>query len=246
MLGANLREIASTANVAFLLAFPSLFSIINPIGGALIFNIYTRGFAHAVRLDLAKWVGFYSLLVMFGALWGGTYVLSFFGVSIDALRIAGGTVVALSGWQLLTSGEQHPDRRNWARGRGGGRRSRPAATGVLSPDPAVHHGARHDRGRDHARRRAAARWRQPPRLLRWREHRRRRQRGDHLDRLSLRRPGDGVHWRDRSPGRGAALRLPPDVHRRADPGDRGRRPRRQMAGRLRRPSAQALAAFSAG
>jgi len=112
MLGVDLREIASTADVAFLLAFPSLFSIINPIGGALIFNIYTRGFAHEVRLDIARWVGVYSLLIMFGALWTGVYVLSFFGVSIDALRIAGGTVVALSGWQLLTSGEQHPDRRH--------------------------------------------------------------------------------------------------------------------------------------
>ncbi len=48
---------------------------------------------------------------MFCALWGGAYVLSFFGVSIDALRIAGGTVVALSGWSLLNSDEQHPDRK---------------------------------------------------------------------------------------------------------------------------------------
>ena len=35
MLGGSFSEIAATANVAFLLAFPSLFSIINPIGGAL-------------------------------------------------------------------------------------------------------------------------------------------------------------------------------------------------------------------
>ena len=48
---------------------------------------------------------------MFCALWGGAYVLNFFGVSIDALRIAGGLVVALSGWQLLNSGDQHPDRK---------------------------------------------------------------------------------------------------------------------------------------
>ena len=41
---------------------------------------------------------------MFGALWAGAYVLRFFGVSIDALRIAGGTVVALSGWQLVDLG----------------------------------------------------------------------------------------------------------------------------------------------
>jgi len=39
-------------------------------------------------------------------------VLSFFGVSIDAVRIAGGTVVALSGWQLLTSVDQYADRKN--------------------------------------------------------------------------------------------------------------------------------------
>jgi multiple antibiotic resistance protein len=49
---------------------------------------------------------------MFGALWGGAYVLSFFGVSIDAVRIAGGTVVALSGWQLLTSGDRYGDRKD--------------------------------------------------------------------------------------------------------------------------------------
>ena len=112
MLSANLHEIATTADVAFFLAFSSLFSIINPIGGALIFNIYTKGFVHSERLEIAKRVGVYSLLVMFGAIWTGAYVLSFFGVSIDALRIAGGTVVALSGWQLLTSGDQHPDRRH--------------------------------------------------------------------------------------------------------------------------------------
>ncbi len=110
MLGGDFSEIAATANVAFLLAFPSRFSIINPIGGALIFNVYTRAFAHPDRLKIAGLVGLYSLAIMFSALWGGAYVLSFFGVSIDALRIAGGMVVALSGWRLLNSGDQHPDR----------------------------------------------------------------------------------------------------------------------------------------
>jgi multiple antibiotic resistance protein len=101
----------STANVAFLLAFSSLFSIINPIGGALIFYGITKDFAPADRVKIAARVGFYSLLIMFGALWAGAYVLRFFGVSIDALRIAGGTVIALSGWQLLTSSDYHPDQK---------------------------------------------------------------------------------------------------------------------------------------
>ncbi|RBP04068.1 multiple antibiotic resistance protein [Roseiarcus fermentans] len=111
MFEGHLGVIAATANVAFLLAFPSLFSIINPIGGALIFSVYTRAFAQRDRQTIAGLVGFYSLAIMFCALWGGAYVLSFFGVSIDALRLAGGTVVALSGWHLLNSGEQHPDQK---------------------------------------------------------------------------------------------------------------------------------------
>jgi multiple antibiotic resistance protein len=100
---ADWRDFATTANSAFLLAFPSLFSIINPIGGALIFYGFTKDFSSSDRVKVAARVGFYSLLIMFGALWAGTYVLSFFGVSIDALRIAGGTVIALSGFQLLTT-----------------------------------------------------------------------------------------------------------------------------------------------
>ena len=99
------------ADNAFLIAFSSLFSIINPIGGALIFNVYTRAFTRPDRMTTAGLVAFYSLIIMFCALWGGAYVLNFFGVSIDALRIAGGTVVALSGWHLLNSGDQHPDRK---------------------------------------------------------------------------------------------------------------------------------------
>lgn len=115
MVGAYWRNFASTANVAFLLAFPSLFSIINPIGGALIFYGVTKGFSPADKEKVAALVGVYSLLIMFGALWAGAYVLRFFGVSIDALRIAGGTVVALSGWRLLTSAEPHPDRKDHER-----------------------------------------------------------------------------------------------------------------------------------
>jgi multiple antibiotic resistance protein len=112
MLGAaDWGKVAMTANSAFLLTFSSLFSIINPIGGALIFYGFTKDFSSLNRLKVAARVGFYSLMIMFGALWAGTYILSFFGVSIDALRIGGGTVIALSGFRLLTSSESHPDQK---------------------------------------------------------------------------------------------------------------------------------------
>ena len=96
---------------AFLLAFPALFSIVNPIGSAFIFDSVTANLPHTERTQLAGKVGLYSLFVMLGALWGGTYVLSFFGVSIAALRIGGGSVVALNAWQLLTAPEGHQEAR---------------------------------------------------------------------------------------------------------------------------------------
>jgi multiple antibiotic resistance protein len=96
---------------AFLLAFPSLFSIINPIGGALIYNEVTADLPVADRRRMAGRVGFYAVLVMLGALWGGAYVLNFFGVTLAALRIAGGAVVALNAWHLLTAPDRHADRK---------------------------------------------------------------------------------------------------------------------------------------
>ena len=60
MWGADWLGFAATANNAFLIAFPSLFSIINPIGGALLFESFTRRFSHADRTKVAALVGFYS------------------------------------------------------------------------------------------------------------------------------------------------------------------------------------------
>lgn len=102
---------ASAAVRAFLLAFSALFSIINPIAGALIFHEATQVLPPEQRSRCASKVGFYSLIVMLLALWTGSYVLAFFGISIPALRIAGGVVVALFGWELLKAPEQWESRK---------------------------------------------------------------------------------------------------------------------------------------
>jgi multiple antibiotic resistance protein len=95
------------AVTAFLLAFPALFSIVNPAGGAFIFNEVTGDLTHPERAGLAGKVAVYSVLVLLGALWGGAYILTFFGISLAALRIAGGVFVALSAWDLLSAPERH-------------------------------------------------------------------------------------------------------------------------------------------
>ncbi len=99
------------AVAAFLLAFPALFSIVNPPGAAFIFNDVAAGYSAADRMRLANRVGLYSLVVMLGALWGGAYVLNFFGISLAALRIAGGSVVALRAWDLLSAPERQEARK---------------------------------------------------------------------------------------------------------------------------------------
>lgn len=100
-----------TALAAFLLAFPALFSIVNPPGAAFIFNEVTSELSHTARLRIAGKVGLYSLFVMLVALWGGAYVLNFFGISLGALRIAGGSVVALRAWDLLVAPERQEARK---------------------------------------------------------------------------------------------------------------------------------------
>ena len=95
----------------FLLALSALFSIVNPIGMAFIFSQVTAGRSHAERQQLAARIAFYSALVMLVALWGGAYVLSFFGISLSALRIAGGLVVAINAWLLLNAPERTEERK---------------------------------------------------------------------------------------------------------------------------------------
>jgi multiple antibiotic resistance protein len=99
------------ATQTFLLALSALFSIVNPIGAALIFSQVTADRSHAERTVLARKIAGYSALIMLVALWGGAAILNFFGVSLSALRIAGGLIVASNAWSLLQSPERNEERK---------------------------------------------------------------------------------------------------------------------------------------
>jgi multiple antibiotic resistance protein len=96
---------------SFLLAFPALFSIVNPLGGALIFNQVSGHRTAADRRSLAARVAFFSAIVLLASLWAGSYVLNFFGISLGALRLGGGLVVASRAWQLLNAPDETEARR---------------------------------------------------------------------------------------------------------------------------------------
>ncbi|MFZ1429807.1 MAG: MarC family protein [Geminicoccaceae bacterium] len=96
---------------SFLIAFPALFSIVNPLGGALIYSQVTAGRDHDERVRLAWRVALYSAGVILVALWAGASLIGFFGVTTGALRIAGGLVVASRAWELLLAPQHHEDRK---------------------------------------------------------------------------------------------------------------------------------------
>ena len=87
----------------FLLAFPALFSIVNPIGTAFIFLSATSRYPHALRANMARWIAIYSFAIVACSVYFGAYVLGFFGISVPVLRVAGGIVIALAAWKMLNS-----------------------------------------------------------------------------------------------------------------------------------------------
>lgn len=96
----------------FLLAFGALFSIVNPLSGAFIFFGATRELEQRVRAQVSRWVAIYAFSIVTASLYVGAYVLSFFGITIPVLRVAGGLVVALTGWSMLSAPDATEQRRS--------------------------------------------------------------------------------------------------------------------------------------
>ncbi|MCC7257295.1 MAG: NAAT family transporter [Gammaproteobacteria bacterium] len=87
----------------FLLAFPALFSIINPVGGAFVFLAATRDLTPRARSRVARQVALYSFITLNLSMVIGAFVLRVFGISIPVLRVAGGIIIALAAWKLLNA-----------------------------------------------------------------------------------------------------------------------------------------------
>src|ERR1700722_4728160 len=89
---------------SFLLIYAGLFPIVNPVGSAPIFLGMTRQCTDAERNALSRKVAINSIFLLLGALFVGSHVIEFFGVTVPIVRVAGGLVVTAFGWQLLQTG----------------------------------------------------------------------------------------------------------------------------------------------
>jgi len=84
-----------------LVAFVTLFPVVNPIGDAPIFFALTSQYPQSVRTVLARKIAAYGFSLLAGSFLFGSIILHFFGISLIVVEIAGGLVVAATGWNLL-------------------------------------------------------------------------------------------------------------------------------------------------
>lgn len=103
-------EIGSLGKQLFLVVF-TLLPIINPLGLTPIYLGMTAGWPEQARSSVARRIGIYTFFLLLSATFLGSLILAFFGLSLDAVRIGGGLLVAASGWRLLNS---EPDSQNEA------------------------------------------------------------------------------------------------------------------------------------
>ncbi|MDX2002319.1 MAG: MarC family NAAT transporter [Chitinophagales bacterium] len=86
---------------AFLKAFAALFSIVNPLGAMPVFLSMTTRDTPAERARIVMKASIYLVIILIVSFLVGTYILQFFGISINAMRIAGGFIILNSGFSLL-------------------------------------------------------------------------------------------------------------------------------------------------
>jgi multiple antibiotic resistance protein len=89
----------------------ALFPVVNPLGMAPIFLSYTAGLEQATRGQLARRIAYNSFILAAVSLIAGSHLLHFFGLSLPAVQIGGGLVVAATGWRILNRGADDPERR---------------------------------------------------------------------------------------------------------------------------------------
>jgi multiple antibiotic resistance protein len=98
--------------------FAALFPIVNPLGGAPIFFGLTRNYPPSAQKLLAHKVAACGFVLLIVSSLFGSEILAFFGISLSVVQIAGGLVVAATGWNLLNQpADDSSQKWDWVRSR---------------------------------------------------------------------------------------------------------------------------------
>jgi multiple antibiotic resistance protein len=96
----------------FLTILIGLFSLINPLSALPIYIGLTQDDTEENKLNTLKKTCIYILIICLVSYYLGVYLLHFFGITIPALRVAGGLIIFRSGWQLLNVQHKKELRKN--------------------------------------------------------------------------------------------------------------------------------------
>ena len=86
----------------FLLSFAALLSVINPLATVPVFVGLTDGKTHQQIRITALRTSLNMMVILLVSFFIGNYLLTFFGISLNALKITGGLIIASSGFALLS------------------------------------------------------------------------------------------------------------------------------------------------
>lgn len=83
--------------------FTALFSVVNPLGAVPLFTTLTQGNTLPQRNRQALKASIYAFAILTVFLLAGNYILNFFGITIEGMKIAGGIIIMQSGFSLMGS-----------------------------------------------------------------------------------------------------------------------------------------------
>lgn len=83
----------------------ALLPIVNPLGCAPIFLVLTGDCSSDRREALARRIALNGFIILLVSIFSGTYILSFFGISVPVVQVGGGLLVSAMAWKLVTRGE---------------------------------------------------------------------------------------------------------------------------------------------
>lgn len=86
---------------SFIFVITSLFTMINPLGVVPIFISLTHGFTPSESRKVALKAGFVSFVTLVVFAFGGTFIFDFFGISVDGLKVVGGVLFFMMGYEMM-------------------------------------------------------------------------------------------------------------------------------------------------
>lgn len=88
---------------SFLLVVATMLPILNPVSVSAIFLTLTEGASNATRRSIATRIAVNVTLLLIFFMLVGSYLLEMFGLSIDVVRLGGGLLVSVIGWNMINT-----------------------------------------------------------------------------------------------------------------------------------------------